>query len=456
MKFTVDAAGCGKGKSADNKAFVTTNKDTRFLIIVPSLALADEYKDFGTAITSATTNNVKKQIHRAIEVNTRVIVITQKAFLDFEAKELLCTHRTVLQDEHLEPFSVCKWVMGNHMHWIDMFKVAATKKDGWYEVQLDTPRAQQFQASCDMLDNKLFMQDLLATPQRIFTNKPALHADSMLFRVVTPAIYRGADAVHIACANFTGTRQYHLWTALFELPFQVTRPFEPYLTPNLTIHVAQQRRNSKTFNSVNTGIKNNVVAYIKSKCNNPVYIDNNVYDDESGWCRVNHNCHGINEHRDKAHIAILSAINYDNLATAFLIDIAGMTAEQVRHSLIGDIAHQVIMRGALRNENANECHVYLMESDLASYLASSVFLHSQLTVIDDTARPDRCPALTPMQRKKATLIRKNFVQYKEMPTELLMLQAVWHNTNTNGVFFKKYLANSPTELCIGKRVTNKL
>jgi hypothetical protein len=451
MKFTVNAAGCGKGKSTDNKAFVTTNENTRFLIIVPSLALAAEYKEFGTTITSATTNNVKKQIHRAIDANTRVIVITQKAFLDFEAKELLCTHRTVLQDEHLEPFSVCKWVMGNHMHWIDMFKVAATDKAGWHEVQLDTQRAQQFQESCDMLDNRLFMQDLLATPQRIFTNKPALHADSMLFRVVSPAIYKGADAVRIACANFTCTRQYLLWTALFEQRFQMNLTFEPYDTPNLTLHVAQQKRNSKTHNKANASVRDGVVAYINSKCNDPVYIDNNVYDDESGWCRVNHNCHGVNEHRDKAHIAILSAVNYDNLATAFLSDMAGMTTEQVRHSLMGDIAHQVIMRGALRSGNDKECHVYLMESDLASYLASSVFVNSQLTVIDDTARPDRGPALTPVQRKKATLIRKNFAQYKEMPTEELMQQPIWGNTNTNGVFSKNYLANSPTEMCIGKK-----
>ena len=451
MKFTVNAAGCGKGKSTDNKAFVTTNKTTRFLIIVPSLALADEYKAYGTAITSETTNNVKQTIYRAIDANTRVIVITQKAFMDFEAKELLCTHRTALQDEHLEPLSMRKWVMGNHMQWIDMFKVAATDKDGWHEVQLDTQRAQQFQTSCDMLDNKLFMPDLLVTPQRIFTNKPAIHADSMLFNVVSPDIYKGADAVHIACANFTCTRQYRFWTALFDQQFQVTRPFGPYVTPNLTIHVAQQKRNSKTFNLANTGIKNNVVAYIKSKCSDPVYIDNNVYDGQNGWCRVNHNCHGVNEHRDKAHIAILSAINYDNLATAFLVDIAGMTTEQVRNALIGDIAHQVIMRGALRNDNANECHVYLMESDLASYLASSVFVNSRLIVIGDTARPDRGPALTPVQRKKATLIRKNFAQYEGMPTELLMKQAIWDDTNTNGVYSKKYLASSPTQMCVGKK-----
>ena len=65
--FTVNAAGCGQGKSTDNKALVTRNCNTRFLIIVPSLALAEEYSAFGTAITSNNTKNVKQQIYRAID-----------------------------------------------------------------------------------------------------------------------------------------------------------------------------------------------------------------------------------------------------------------------------------------------------------------------------------------------------------------------------------------------------
>ena len=89
--FTVNAAGCGQGKSTDNKELVSRNCNTRFLIIVPSLALADEYSAVGTVITSNNTRNVKQQIYRSIDATTRAIVITQKAFLDFESKSLLCT-----------------------------------------------------------------------------------------------------------------------------------------------------------------------------------------------------------------------------------------------------------------------------------------------------------------------------------------------------------------------------
>jgi hypothetical protein len=439
--ITVNAAGCGKGKSTDNKNLLKKNTSTRFLVIVPSLALADEYKEVGTVVTSDTTNNVKQQIYRAIEANTRVIVITQKAFLDFESKPLLCEHRTVLQDEHLEPFYTCKWQMANHLKWLDMFEVGDTDKDGWYTVVLNRDRANEFIVGSDMLDNKQFIQDLLATPQLIYTNRPAIHAESVLFRVISPAIYEGADAVHITCANFTLSRQYHLWATLFDTTFTVTRVFERYATPNLTIHVAQQRRNSKTYNKADSSVRDSVLAYIGTKCSDPVYVDNNVYDDQSGWQRVQHNCHGVNQFRDQTHVAILSAINYDNLAVAFLMDIAGMTSNSVRESMMGEIAHQVIMRGVLRGDNANVCHVYVMETDLAAYLNSSIFAGSILKVIDGTTRPHRAPPLTAGERKKAALIRKNFVEYQKVPTDKLMLAPIWAMTNTNGMRLKPSMSS---------------
>ncbi|MBA5608277.1 hypothetical protein H3H36_23285 [Duganella sp. FT3S] len=437
--ITVNAAGCGKGKSTNNKKFIASHNDSNFLIIVPSLALANEYADTGLVIHSENTNNVKSHIYQAIEANSSVIVITQKAFLDFERKTFLCSNRTILQDEHLEPFYICKWRMDNHEQWHDMFEIGSVEKSGWYGVNLNMARIDQYIASKDMLDNKQFMLDLIATPQNIYTNKPTIESDSMLFRVISPHIYEGANNIHIACANFKATRQYHLWTTVFNEEFNVKIPFVPYVAPNLTIHFASQKRNSKTFNRSNSIIKDNVISYIKSKCDSPVYVDNNAYETESDWQRVNHNCHGINQFRDEAHIAILSAINYDNLATAFLIDVAGMTSEQIRYSLIGEIAHQVVMRGTLRNDNQNECHVYLMEMDLAAYLTRDIFSQSKYEFIDDTDRPERPPALTPAERKKATLIRKNFPDYREMPTDNLMKESIWSFTNTNGKYSKIYL-----------------
>lgn len=438
--INVNATGCGRGKSTFNRQLITRNSDTRYLVIVPSLALADEYRTCGTVIHSENTKNVQQQIFRAIEANTRVIVITQKAFLDCPSKRLLCEHRSVIQDEHLEVYYTCNWRMANHMEWLDMFSVTPTKHDGWYEVFIDTEQAQAFVAREDMLDDKQMIEDLLATPQRIFTNRPSLEADSMLFRLISPEVYTGADAVHIACANFTATRQFHIWAKLFGTGFHVTHAFERYATPALTVHYAGQRYNSKTFNAKDSSIRAAVIDYIDQRCANPVYVDNNCHDTQRGWQRVDHNCHGVNEYRSEQHIAFLSAINYSNLVSTFLHDVVGMETDEIRYALVGEMAHQVVMRGALRQDNSAECHVYVMETDLAAYLLAGIFKGAQERLIDGTDRPQKQPPIAGTDRKKACHIRRNFEQFNDMSTDDLMKQPIWQMTNSNGRHLKSFRA----------------
>lgn len=438
--INVNATGCGRGKSTFNRQLINRNSDTRYLVIVPSLALADEYRTCGTVIHSENTKNVQQQIFRAIEANTRVIVITQKAFLDCPSKRLLCEHRTVIQDEHLEVYYTCNWRMANHIAWLDMFNVTPSKHDGWHEVFIDTERAQAFMATEDMLDDKQMIDDLLATPQRIFTNRESLEADSMLFRLISPDVYAGADAVHIACANFTATRQFHIWSKLFGTGFHVTHAFERYVTPGLTVHYAGQRYNSKTFNAQDSSIRAAVIDYIGQRCANPVYVDNNCHDTQRGWQRVDHNCHGVNQYRDHQHIAFLSAINYSNLVSTFLHDVVGMETDEIRYALVGEMAHQVVMRGALRQDNSAECHVYVMETDLAAYLLAGIFKGAQERLIDGTDRPPKKPPIASTDRKKACHIRRNFEQFNDMSTDDLMKQPIWQMTNSNGRHLKPHRA----------------
>lgn len=434
--ITVNATGCGRGKSTFNRQLITRNRDTRFLVIVPSLALANEYDTCGTVIHGENTKNVQKRIFGAINSNTRVIVITQKAFLDFPSKTLLCENRTVIQDEHLEVYYASPWEMANHRDWLEMFRVEDSRYDGWYEVFIDTGLAQEFIATRDMIDNKQVVQDLLVTPQRIFTNRPKLENDSMLFRLISPEVYANAESVHVACANFTATRQFHIWSKLFDTGFHVDRAFERYATPTLTVHYADQRYNSKTFNARDSSIRDAVINYISQRCKKPVYVDNNCYDDQEGWQRVDHNCHGVNQFRNEQHIAFLSAINYNNLVSTFLQDVVGMSADEIRYALVGEMAHQVVMRGALRQDNKAGCDVYVMEKDLAAYLLASIFDGAQECLIASTARPPKAPPMNAGERKKATLLRKKFEHLKDMTGRELMNTFEWKTTNSNGLPLK--------------------
>lgn len=437
----VIATGCGQGKSTHNRDLIRRLTHTRFLIVVPSVALADEYKDCGTVIHSENSKNVQQRIFNSIENNRRVIVITQKAFLDCPSKALLCENRTVIQDEHLEVFYACNWRMANHMTWLDMFEVSKTAHEGWYEVSVNTTTAQAFKATEDMLDDKQIIDDLLASPHRLFTNRASLVDDSVLYRLISPEVYAGADAVHISCANFTKTRQFHIWTRLFNVPFKVAKPFVRYVTPNLTIHHAAQRYNSKTFNKVNDSIRSAVIEYITGKTSSPVYVDNNCHDDQRGWQRVDHNCHGVNKFRDQQHIAFLSAINHNNLDTTFLREVVGMQPDEIRHAILGEMAHQVLMRGVLRQDNGAVCDVYVMEAELAAYLNQQVFADAKTCLIDSTSRPPKPPTLSPVQRKKACHIRKNFAEFQDIDSHELMSHPIWQMTNTNGCYLKNIKAS---------------
>ncbi|PKO68889.1 MAG: hypothetical protein CVU22_07005 [Betaproteobacteria bacterium HGW-Betaproteobacteria-16] len=440
--INVNATGCGRGKSTFNRLLITRNSDTRFLVIVPSLVLAEEYSTCGTVIHSENTKNVQQKIFRAIEANTQVIVITQKAFLDCPSKRLLCENRTVIQDEHLEVYYTCNWRMTNHKDWLEIFSLSPSKHDGWNEVFIDTEQALAFMATEDMLDDKQIVEDLLVTPQRIFTNRPGLEWDSMLFRLISPDVYAGADAVHITCANFTATRQFHIWSKLFGTHFHVTHAFERYATPALTVHYAGQRHNSKTFNTKDSSIRAAVINYIEQRCTNPVYVDNNCYDTQRGWQRVDHNCHGVNQYRDQRHVAFLSAINYSNLVSTFLRDVVNMDFDEIRYALVGEMAHQVVMRGALRQDSCAECHVYLMETDLAAYLLAGIFTGAHECLIDGTCRPPKAPPIAGMDRKKACRIRQNFEEFNGMSTHDLMKHPIWQMTNSNGRHLKSHRAAS--------------
>ena len=94
------------------------------------------------------------------------------------------------------------------------------------------------------------------------------------------------------------------------------------------------------------------------------------------------------------------------------------------------------MRGALRQDNSAECHVYVMETDLAAYLLAGIFTGAQECLIDGTDRPPKTPPIAGTDRKKACHIRRNFEQFNGMSTDDLMKQPIWQMTNSNGRHMK--------------------
>jgi hypothetical protein len=295
----------------------------------------------------------------------------------------------------------------------------------------------------DIFDDKTFLHDLLNTPQQIYTNSPAMCDDAYIISVLSPQMYAGCQSLYIACSNFTQTQQYHLWKSLFGVEFVIKTPFEPYQARQVTIHYAEQKRNSKTYNANKSNIRDEFIRYVNQQADDVIYVDNNTNADIPTWTRLTHNCHGENKYREKAHIAVLSAINYSNVVTNFFTEVIGISSDLLRFALVGELAHQVIMRGRLRIDNQARCDIYLMEEQLAQYIYS-LFTQAEIKCIPNTSRETK--KLSRSAVVKASAIRRHHPEVKDLDTEQLMNHEIWKQTNSRGLYSRQAIAHMQQQL----------
>ncbi len=441
MNIDFYANGCGTGKTTKIKEIISNTPLAYFLVIVPSKELAKEYADVGEVVISgdveSNTPNVQKRITQATVMDdTRVLIITQAAFINSTDKHHLCKDRIVIQDEELKVFSSERWKMNNHKEWLSMFDVKACAAD-WFSTNINKSIAEAFLKEVDDLDNPRQVKDLLASPYDVWSNNNKFDEFSQLFKVMKPEVYKSANRVIIACANFKQTFQYQIWKHLYSVNFNCKAEFEGYSGTNTIIHHADQPINSITYNKGDGNVRDAVIKYVTDNAagDKIIGVDNKRFELPATWVRVDHNCHGVNSHRDTKHIAILSAINYANLESLFLQNICGLSKDAISFALLGETAHQVVMRGVLRMDNTAECHIYVMEQRLAFYLKMALFPDAELLTIAGTARTESAPrkaALTQVDRNKAAHIRKQWPAYANKSAEDIKDELIWDICGSRG------------------------
>lgn len=451
MKINVYANGCGTGKTTMNKRTIRNNPREKYLIIVPSINLAEDYRDVAVIVTSrdTDTSRVQARLSDAVADNVMALVITHTAFLNCEFKSRLLDNRHVIQDEALSIYQQDTYKEGSHKN---IFIVSDTpiektlKKDkDWFSVSINHTAAKEFIEQVDFFEDNRRLKNMYSSGCCLWTNTRDDSKDRMLFAVTRPDIYEHAKSVSITCANFTYTLQYHLWRTLFSTDFRVIVPFVPYKTPNLRIHYAQQSTNSKTYNTKHNNIRETVIAYITELTPECVFVDNNWHNTHrKTWIRVEHNCHGDNSNITKTHVAFLSSINYTGIDVEFLRQVARLDYLTIRYSLVGELMHQVVMRGALRQLNRttgindSQMDIYLMESDIARYAQGVLFPDAEMHLIPNTERIKSEPVakqakISTADKNKASSIRKNYNQYKDIKTRDMMIMPIWNRVSARGL-----------------------
>ena len=439
MKYKINESACGAGKTTSSLQLIKHKPTYYFLVIVPSIDSTNLYT--GKIIDSAHYPNVQDAILNAVNDSERVIIITHKAFIDCTFKQRLCDNRIVIQDEQLTVFNTRTINDRNHPNLFDQI----TNEKSWYEIKLSENAIQLMNNYDDFQDVRL-LKDIHYTQSRIWTNdlEPLDNNDLIKTRLVLQVInsncYAGAKEVIITCANFTNTLQYKLWSNIFKQEFEVTHKFQKYNTPNLTVHHAAQETNSITYNKQDDHIRKEVINYIGD--NETIYVDNNFFKDiqQDDFTRLSSNCAGLNDFKDKNKVAFLSALNYDLKVQSFLQTIGELTKEETANILTGEILHQVAMRCSLRVNLTNKCDIYVMSKILAEYAVNNLFENATTKEIPNTNRLKKQTVAKPKKQKlsqsdknKASMIRKNFSEFKDYKTKDLMSHKIWENTNSRGI-----------------------
>lgn len=452
MLINIIESGCGSFKTQNNKTLIQQNPQSFFLVIVPSIELTKEYHKSGKIIHSDNSSNVQIALQEALQASHRVIITTHKAFLDCSFKDRLCRDRIVIQDEQLSIFQRQQFSDANHKG----LMLAFTFEDKWNELILDDAAVKSFITNKDSFDNINFVQDLINGPYKMWTNQLENTEERFICAVLNPSCYNTATEVIITCANFTNTLQYKMWEHIFDQEFEVKRKFERYVTPNLTIHYAQQINNGKYYNLKNQNIRDAMIEYIGT--NDLIYVDNNCFKntDKEGWDRATHNCAGMNEYRTLNNVVFLSALNYDLKVQSFLGDIGRMSQDEIKVSLTGELLHQVAMRCSLRDDLNNTCNIYLMDKTLALYASTFLFDKATLVEIDNTQRikiedatKKFAPPVSQINMNKASAIRKKFPEFKGMSVAEIMGDKIWGKVTARGEFRALSTGGRPKESVLG-------
>lgn len=442
MRYSVNAGNAGSGKTHYSKQRIMLSTE-KFLVIVPSIALADQYAEVGHVIHTENSNEgVSKEVFARI--NERVLVITHQAFLKNTNKKAVCDNRHIIQDEAMTVQKHFDLRLKIHIAWDDMFSYKP--KGSWLQLTANITKINEYILDADTMDNITLLNELVSTPQIIYVRTTDLQEMQTAYSYISPTIYDGALSVTINCANFRNVIQYYVWSKIFSVEFSFIKDFQKYEANGLQLHVADQNVNALTYNKEDPLIRLRVIDYcqLMSIGNPVVYVDNNSNEDVPNevWTRIKHNAHGLNEFSNVKHIAFLSAINLNNTIISHITEHLSITPTQLRNAILGEMAHQIIMRGSLRQQNGlmrtSECHVYLMEESLAFYLMDEVFNCPIHISIPDSSRKGaekKIPA-TSQERNKARLIRKvhptHYSDDKKYGVHELKRLPIWKMTGARG------------------------
>ena len=372
--INIDSRGCGAGKSREIRARI----NGKTIIVVPSIKLIEEYKEAlpnARVITSDDSKNVQADLHAAFNIDTQLIIITHKAFLDSNILSGTRQSYNLVIDEAFDPWRSKLYNQESVDINFDWNNIINSTPD------LDIPDWNAINFKDDIRTNDIcnssnFVRDIYHQNWNniIKTDQYESWISDGTKRVefvqeLCPSILAGWRGVWIAAARFEVTFMYW-WLVKHTLNFKITKPFERHTTV-VTVHYPDDGHGGTTWSKYkhkNTPeIKEIFHDYIKNVTDVKIRLKNN-YDVShmDNIAVIRHNAAGINGMAGLKHVVMESSLNPSPLLGEWLkltyqtylgIEKADQALFEAR---TGYIFYQVGMRCCLRNNEP--AHFYVIDN----------------------------------------------------------------------------------------------
>lgn len=374
--ITIDARGCGSGKTRGENNNPNDNRSINFkinalieenekvLVVLPGIELIKEYKEqfpYAKAIYSDIASNVSNELFNSIADGKRLIIITHKAFLQQKIHSGTKQHYHLIIDEAFDPWTE-QTISSEKKDIIFDWEDHTVINDAYFNTdycELEFVDLATNNITCDSnivrdLTNSNWL-NYVKWEQYLQLTSTGKKRVSVI-QELNPLIISGWQSTHIAAAAFNRTFLYH-WMTKHNIEFKVIYEFEKHQTPLLVYYPVlsnnKELKNSKYKKFNCPWIREQFNEFVSSVDEPVIRLKNNS--DKSGvfsseTC-IKHNVAGLNNLSDTRNVSLESILNASPEMAAWFKN--QLMLDDIYAARTGYLYYQVLMRSCLRrNEEA--------------------------------------------------------------------------------------------------------
>jgi len=428
MKITVDARGCGEGKTTTG-IYPLIERAVKYtqltLVVVPSIRLQQEYqKRFGNQVLVINGfGAVNQAIDAVINRSYSVVIITTECWMRLSVSDPIKSQWNLIFDETIMPFRTIRYDRRHsRFAWTDIITARLTPEELQYDdvsywpIIINEQRIDNWTRTSEAIQHLLDERyESFAGQKTLFQLTTETAAGRVeIFQQLRIGTVLGWASLHIAAAAF----EYTMMAAWFRRAGLTWNTIQEFTHRDLPVRfhhiVGLNWSKSKQLSPEYRVLQQEYLDYVNKYCAEhnlkPLALRNNsnslTLENE---IKINHNPHGWNELKDSAAISIETALNPSKEFNRWLRDYIGMTDKEITVAFSSYLFYQAIMRTRLRNQgNTDVVDVFVLDektlSGLFEFICSGLESADQVSEMN-IAIPSAYIKRTPMTATERSLKR---------------------------------------------------